>query len=123
MLVHKWRLRLQYQIFIYTVCIVSSFQVFNFDVLNVGPCTQYQSSVNPTEGCMSLVNIDLQGLTLKRDNADPYMSTVKSCSTMKSICRKATDCRGLKEVYTSSTDTPILKVEMSFSMLDLRKTS
>lgn len=95
MFIHKWMLQLQYQIFIYIVHIVSSFQVFNFDILNVGPCTQYKIYVNTTEGCISSVNIDLQGLTLKRDNAKPFKSTVKSCSTMKSICRKAAEFFGV----------------------------
>ena len=53
--------------------------------------------------------------------AGSFESTVKSCSTMKNICRKATECQGLKEVYTSSIEVPIQKLESSFSMLDLKE--
>ena len=69
---------------------------------------------------MSLLNIGLQGLALERDKTCPFESTVKSCSTMKSICRKATESQGLKEAYTSSIEAPIQKVESSFSMLDFK---
>ena len=83
------------------------FKVCNFDILNVGRCAPYH-------------NIGLQGLALERDNAGPFESTVKSCSTIKSIRRKATECQALKEAYTSSIDAPIQKVESSFSMLNLK---
>ena len=91
-----------------------------FDILNVGRCAPYHSFINPAERYMSLLNIGLQGLALERDKACPFESTVKSCSTMKSIRRKATESQSLKEAYTSSIEAPIQKVESSFSMLDLK---
>ena len=100
--------------------LLALFKVCNFDILNVGRCASYHSFVNPTERCMSLSNIGLQSLALKRDNAGPLVSPIKSCSTMKSIRIKATACQGLKEAYTSFTEVPIQKVESSFSMLDLK---
>ena len=100
--------------------LLALFKVCNFDILNVGRCAPYHSFVNPAERCMSLLNIGLQGLALERDNAGPFESTLKSCGTIKSIRRKATECQGLKEAYTSSIDAPIQKVESSFSMLDLK---
>ena len=77
--------------------LLALFKVCNFDMLNVGRCAPYYSFVNPAEKCMSLLNIGLQGLALERDKAGPFESTVKSCRTMKSIHRKATECQGLKE--------------------------
>ena len=100
--------------------LLALFKVCNFDILNVGRCVPYHSFINPAERYMSLLNIGLQGLALERDKACPFESTVKSCSTMKSIRRKATECQGLKEAYTSSIEAPIQKVESSFSMLDLK---
>lgn len=70
---------------------------------------RHTSFVNPTERCMSLLNIGLQGLALEIDNAGPFESTIKSCSTIKSKHRKATECQGLKEAYTSSIEAPIEK--------------
>ena len=81
---------------------------------------RHTSFVNPTERCMSLLNIGLQGLALEIDNAGPFESTIKSCSTIKSIHRKATECQGLKEAYTSSIEAPIEKVESSVSMLNVK---
>ena len=81
---------------------------------------RHTSFVNPTERCMSLLNIGLQDLAIERDNAGPFKSKIKSCSTMKSIRRKATECQVLKEAYASSIEAPIQKAESSFSMLDLK---
>ena len=39
---------------------------------------------------------------------------------MKSVLRKATECQGLNETYTSSIDASVQKVESSFSILDLK---
>ena len=98
------------------------FKVCNFDILNVGRCAPHHSFVNPAEKCMSLLNIGLQDLALERDNVGgTFESRVKSCSTMKSSSKKATECQGLKEVYTSPIEAPIQKVESSFSMLDLKR--
>ena len=77
--------------------LLALFKVCNFDILNVGRCVPYHSFINPAERYMSLLNIGLQGLALERDKACPFESTVKSCSTMKSIRRKATECQGLKK--------------------------
>ena len=69
---------------------------------------------------MLLLNIGLQCLALERHKAGPFESTGKSCSTMKSVRRKATECQGLNEAYTSSIDASVEKVESSFSILDLK---
>ena len=100
--------------------LLTLFKVCNFDILNVERCAPYHSFVNHAEICMLLLNIGLQCLALERHKAGPFESTVKSCSTMKSIRRKATECQGLNEAYTSSIEAPIQKVESSFSILDLK---
>ena len=101
--------------------LLALFKVCSFDILNVGRCDPYYSFVNPAERCMSLLEIGLQGLALERDKAGPFESTVKSCSTMKSIRRNATECQGLKEAYTSSIEASIQKVESSFLYATLRE--
>ena len=87
----------------------------------LGDVTHTTVFFNPAERCMSLLNIGLQSLALERDKAGPFESTVKSCSTMKSIRRNATECQGLKEAYTSSIEASIQKVESSFLYATLRE--
>ena len=76
--------------FLFNQCILLAlFKILDLDILNVGRCAPCQSYINPAERVMSLINIDLQGLSLDRGNAGPFEAVLSSCSTMKSVREKS----------------------------------
>ena len=92
----------------------------DYDILNVGRCSPYQSYISQAERCMSLLNIGLQGLALKREDLGVFEAAIKSFKSMKALCQMAQKSTGLNEAYHTSIESARKKTEDVFSYLKLK---
>ena len=54
---------------------------------------------------MSLLNIGLQGLALKREDLGVFEAAIKSFKSMKALCQTAQKSTGLNEAYHTSIES------------------
>ena len=70
---------------------------------------------------MSLLNIGLQGLALKREDLGVFEAAIKSFKFMKALCQMAQKSTGLNEAsYHTSIESARKKTEDVFSYLKLK---
>ena len=101
---------------------VALFRKLNLDMLVAVRTAPGQSFINPVERIMSLLNVALYGMALKRTRMeDSYEGAISRYSSMSEIRARAKYYKGLKEAFQGSMTAPACLVSKRFSRLRLKE--